>query len=236
MENVRKGDRSAQATTRIRRPSRQVLTDGAYEALKGLIMDHQVGPGERLNIDELARQLDVSATPVREALARLESDGLVTKRPLSGYAVTELLDITSLGNLFEIRHVLEPYTARKAATRATAEDIKALKKVAAAMKTDNLGAAYGQYKGFAAHDTEFHALIARTSGNPMLEQTLSGLHFHWHLYRLHFAAEVGVDTAAEHQAIVTAVADHDPEAAAEAMERHLRQSEERLIEAAKKAT
>jgi DNA-binding GntR family transcriptional regulator len=45
-----------------------------------------------------------------------------------------------------------------------------------------------------------------------------------------------VDTAAEHQAIVTAVADHNPEAAAEAMERHLRQSEERLIEAAKKAT
>ena len=228
MENARKGFDARTTAVRVVRPSRQVLTDHAYEALKGLVMDHQFEPGERLNIVELGRQLDVSATPVREALARLESDGLVTKRPLSGYAVAPLLDAASLHDLFEIRHLLEPHAARKAATAASSEELDALQTVAASMQTDHVGTAYGEYRTFAAHDTDFHALIARLSGNSKLEETLTGLGFHWHLYRLHFGIDVGAETVAEHRQIVDAIRDRSPEAAAESMRRHLSQSEARL--------
>lgn len=195
-------------------------------------MDNQLDPGERINIEELARQLEISTTPVREALARLESDGLVRKRALSGYTAAPLLNLVSLGHLFEIRHLLEPHAASKSAKLASDTEIANLQAMVALMRTDEIGDDYGHYRAFATHDTEFHALIARYSQNPVIEQTLAGMHFHWHLFRLRFEPEVGVDTIAEHANIATAIADRDPAAAAEAMRAHLQMSEERLLPAA----
>src|SRR5919202_2566625 len=98
------------------RPLRRLtLTDDVYEAVKSLIMDHRLAPGERVTIDALARQLEVSPTPVREALARLEADGLVRKRPLAGYTATPLLTRAEFEELFEMRMLLEPAAARRAA-------------------------------------------------------------------------------------------------------------------------
>jgi DNA-binding GntR family transcriptional regulator len=231
MKNADKGSRSS---LRTHRPSRQILTDGAYETVKELIMDNQLEPGERINIEELARQLEISTTPVREALARLESDGLVRKRALTGYAAAPLLNLASLGHLFEIRRLLEPHAAAKAAKLATDTEIANLREMVALMRADDIGDDYSHYRTFAAHDTEFHALVARYSGNPVLEQTLAGLHFHWHLYRLRFEPEVGVDTIAEHANIATAIADRDPTAAGEAMRAHLQTSEERLLPVAQR--
>lgn len=62
-------------------PARPSLSDDVYEAIKALIMNHAIAPGSRLSIDQLARDLAVSPTPIREALARLESDGLAVKEP-----------------------------------------------------------------------------------------------------------------------------------------------------------
>lgn len=220
----------------MRRPSRQILADGAYESLKAMIMDNRLEPGERLNIEELARQLHVSATPVREALARLESDGLVAKRALSGYAAAPLLNMASLQHLFEVRHLLEPYAARQAARLATDADIEALRKTLKLMRTDDIGDTYGHYRVFAAHDAEFHGLVARLARNPVLEQTLAGMHFHWHLYRLRFETAVGVDTVKEHSSIADAILHRTPSAAASAMRTHLKRSEARLIPVAKRRT
>jgi DNA-binding GntR family transcriptional regulator len=229
MQNARNG--STRGPLRVQRPGRQIVTDGAYEALKRMIMDHEVDPGERLNMEELARQLDVSATPVREALARLESDGLVTRRALSGYAVAPFLTSEALEYLFEIRHLLEPHAAAKAAKLASGEDLECLGQVVALMEADGTGDEYDEYRAFAAHDTEFHALVARMSGNPVLEETLGGLHVHWHLYRLRFGTDVGVDTVAEHARIASAIRHHDPAAATAAMHDHLVRSQERLVPA-----
>jgi DNA-binding transcriptional MocR family regulator len=65
-----------------------VLVDDVHEAIKSMIMDGEIPPGARVSIDGLARQLSVSPTPVREALARLESAELVVKEPLRGYRTT----------------------------------------------------------------------------------------------------------------------------------------------------
>lgn len=234
MRNSRK-ESAGDTPRRVQRPSRQILADGAYEALKEMVMDHRVDPGERLNIEELARQLGVSPTPVREALARLESDGLATKRALSGYAAAPVLDTAALADLFEIRHLLEPRAASRCAEFATETDIASLRSVAAKMHVDDMGETYEQYRTFATHDAQFHDLIATYSRNPVLARVLSGLRFHWHLYRLRFATEVGVDTIAEHERIVDAIQQHDVAGANRAMEAHLIASQNRLIPAVETA-
>ncbi len=98
---------------------RSTLGDGVYEAVKALVMEHTLAPGDRVNIDALARDLEVSPTPLREALARLESDGLVRKRPLAGYTVTPLLTRQEFTDMFDMRLVLEGSAARWAAERAS---------------------------------------------------------------------------------------------------------------------
>ena len=100
-----------------RLPARQVLADDVYEAVKTLVMDHVIAPGARLSIDGLTRRLGVSQTPIREALARLESDGLVTKAPLRGYSATPLLTRSEVDDLFQFRLLVEPWAAGPRADR-----------------------------------------------------------------------------------------------------------------------
>ena len=87
----------------MRIPTRRVLADDVYEQIRALIMSDGIAPGARVNIDELARQLDVSPTPVREALARLESEELVSRLPLRGYSVTDLLNRKQVDDLYALR-------------------------------------------------------------------------------------------------------------------------------------
>ncbi len=77
---------AASKATKPLRSLRTVLSDETYSRIREMLLTHEIAPGERINIDALARDLDVSQTPVREALARLESDDLVIKEPLRGYA------------------------------------------------------------------------------------------------------------------------------------------------------
>lgn len=100
---------------------KRTLADEAYSRLKSRIMRSELAPGAKLSIDGLAKQLAFSHTPIREALARLESEGLLARRPLSGYTVEPLLSATEFADLFEIRMLLEPLAARRAAERALLE-------------------------------------------------------------------------------------------------------------------
>jgi DNA-binding GntR family transcriptional regulator len=105
-----------------------VLSDEIYETVRNMLLTHEIKPGERVNIDALARQLDVSQTPVREALARLESDELVVKEPLRGYAATPVLNVKQLDDLFQFRAIIEPWAASAAAKHIDAEGADALSK------------------------------------------------------------------------------------------------------------
>jgi len=100
---------------RLSRPLRTVLSDETYNRVREMLLTHEIAPGERINIDALARELDVSQTPVREALARLESDDLVIKEPLRGYQATALLSASELKDLFQFRGIIEPWAAMTAA-------------------------------------------------------------------------------------------------------------------------
>lgn len=212
---------------------RQILTDSVYEAVKELVMDQHIEPGARVNIDQLARDLKVSPTPVREALARLEMDGLVIKEPLRGYSIAPILDAASFEQLYEVRGLIEPFAARRAAERADRRLVTALQREVDAMTRtiEGLGrrkvSGYRGYRDFAWQDARFHEAIASASGNELLGDTILRLRSHLHLYRLYYATGIGPETVAEHSAIVKAIAAGQPENAAAAMAEHIRRSQGR---------
>lgn len=210
------------------KPPRQALADSVYEAIKAMVMDHEIEPGARVGIEALARTLEVSPTPVREALARLESDGLVTKRSLAGYRATELLTPQGLEELFEMRLLLEPQAAALAAANADEEQLDSLEDLIEEMRgRPGSGERYVVYREFAAADQRFHDTIARAAGRPLLADAVGRLHSHLHVFRLSSIPGAGPLTLAEHDRIVRAVLRRTPERAAEAMTEHLQHSLER---------
>ncbi|MCX4728190.1 GntR family transcriptional regulator [Streptomyces sp. NBC_01306] len=209
-------------------PQRQVLGDSVYEAVKAMVMDHEIRPGARVGIEALARTLQVSPTPVREALARLESDGLVTKRSLAGYRATELLTPQGLEELFEMRLLLEPTAAALAAVHADDQQLDSIESLVQEMRDrPGSGERYAVYREFAAGDQRFHDSIARAASRPLLADAVSRLHSHLHIFRLSSIQGAAEPTLAEHDRILRAVLRRSPERAAEAMTDHLRHSIER---------
>jgi DNA-binding GntR family transcriptional regulator len=209
-------------------PPRQALADSVYEAAKAMIMDHEIQPGVRVGIDALARRLEVSPTPVREALARLEADGLVTKRSLAGYRATELLTPQGLEELFEMRLLLEPKAAALAAAHADEARLDRMEALVEEMRGHPVtGERYAVYREFAALDQQFHDTLAAAADRALLRDAVWRLHSHLHLFRLGSIPGAGRPTLAEHDRILRAVLRRSPDRAEEAMVEHLQRSLER---------
>ena len=168
-------------------PQRHVLADGAYDAVRAMILDHQISPGEHVGIDELARSLSISQTPMREALARLEADGLVTKIPLRGYEATDLLSVQQFDDLFQFRALIEPWAATEASRRSTRRQNEALAAELDRAESISLSGVASAYPDFIEHDTRFHALVARASGSHYVEDAFIRTHCHMHLFRVYKA-------------------------------------------------
>ncbi len=212
-------------------PARRALVDDVYDAVLGLLMDRVIEPGARVNIDAVARDLDVSPTPVREALTRLESEGLVVKRALKGYVAASLLDTAGLRDLYDMRELLEPEAARRASLHlddaTTAELGESVAQMRAASAPDE-DESFRNYRRFIDEDLHFHHLIAESAQSPLLAEAIVRLRAHMHLYRLNFRHDFEDDTVREHESILEALRGDDPEAAAAAMRTHIERSYERL--------
>ncbi|MGW3626378.1 GntR family transcriptional regulator [Streptomyces sp. NPDC000880] len=209
-------------------PQRQVLADSVYEAIKAMVMDHGIKPGARVGIEALARTLEVSPTPVREALARLEADGLVTKRSLAGYRATDLLTLEGIEELFEMRLLLEPHAAALAAERASEAQLDRIEGLMEEMRREpEEGESYAVYGRFAALDQQFHDALTAASGRGLLADAVERLHAHLHLFRLSAIAGAGPVTVAEHDRILRAVLRRNADRAAQSMREHLQSSLER---------
>ncbi|MCO5954800.1 GntR family transcriptional regulator [Microbacterium yannicii] len=207
--------------------ARVMLGDEIYAVLQQAIMDGTIPPDARVNAGELARRFDVSPTPIREALARLESDGLVEKHPLKGYRTTDLLAREELVDLFELRLLLEPGTAARAAQRrrpAEAQDLLA--------EIDLAQVAVGQSDAYATlsqHDVRLHDKVFRAAHNDTVRLAYARTHCHLHTFRLAYTGSYVADTVAEHAAIAEAIAASDPAGAESAMRTHVERSMERLL-------
>jgi len=201
----------------IRRPVR--LGDEVYGVLYTQLMSRTIKPGSRVSIDSLARELGVSQTPIREALSRLEAEGLVIKTHLVGYRASEQLDRDRLDQLYALRLLLEPHAAHQAATRLTPVQLSTLEDLSEQMNDTR-----ADYDSFARLDGAFHDLIAQASANELIAETLSRLHIHVHLFRLFSPVQATSGAMAEHADLLAAFRATDPAAAEAAMRRHIERS------------
>jgi DNA-binding GntR family transcriptional regulator len=213
-------------------PSRQTLTDSVYEAVTELVVDQHIQAGARVNIDLVARQLNVSPTPVREALARLEMDGLVVKEPLRGYTVTSTMDTKSLNDLYDVRRLLEPFAARCAAERRDDKVVRTLDRELDDMRrmVRTGEGTFHDYRSFTLQDARFHEAIAGTSGNSLLSDTLRRLRSHLRLYRVYhryYTIDIGAATVIEHERILDAIRAGDAAGAEAGMLDHIDRSRDR---------
>lgn len=209
-------------------PVRSALVDDVYESIKAWIMDSVREAGVRANIDALARALDVSHTPVREALARLDAEGLVTKEPSRGYTVSPPLSAGELAELYEFRQLLEPWAAGRAASRCDDDAAHRLRRELASCADAPADDGYEAYRAIADHDERFHDLLLELAGNGEARKAFARTHCHLHLFRLSYGRGMGRDALVEHRAIVDAVVAGDEQLAAWTMSTHLRRSRQRL--------
>lgn len=215
------------ATGMVRRPPR--LGDEVYNAIYERLMSQTIPPGGRLSVDSLVRELGVSQTPIREALSRLEALGLVVKTHLIGYSAADQMDCDRLQQLYELRLLLEPFAASRAALQMSDEDIATLEAIDQDMhrqRSDDPRLAYGE---FARKDGAFHDLIALGSGNTLVHEALSRLHTHVHLFRLYFHTRVTEEANDEHALVLAAIKARDADAAERAMRDHVERSRERFM-------
>ncbi|MFC3705617.1 GntR family transcriptional regulator [Devosia honganensis] len=210
-----------QPSTAIKRPPR--LGDEVYNTIYAQLMSQKILPGSRISIDHLARELGVSQTPIREALSRLEAQGLVVKAHLIGFSAASQMDRTRFDQLYELRQLLEPFAARKAATLMTQEQFDTLKRMAREMARRGDGEKVS-YSEFARLDSQFHDLIAQAGGNDLVHETLANLHTHVHLFRLFHHQQAASDANAEHAELIAALEAQDPDRAERAMRVHIERS------------
>jgi DNA-binding GntR family transcriptional regulator len=221
---ARRGPSARPATRRsIRRETG--VAEEVFDILRGDIMSLRIPPDTRMSIDNLARELGVSQTPIREAMRQLEAMGLVTKRHFVGYCSAPQLTRRQFDELFEMRLQLEPYAARCAATRMDEQMLAQVRALAERMRP---GESPPSYTHFAEADAELHDLVAAGSANRIIRETLSRLHLHFHIFRLRFHSNLITDVVMEHDALVAALIARDGEAAERAMREHIERSYRRF--------
>ncbi|HEX6365815.1 MAG TPA: GntR family transcriptional regulator [Agromyces sp.] len=216
-----------------RTTTKRPIADQMYDVLLQQFMSGARGPGQSLNIGALSRELDVSQTPLREALARLEHTGLVEREALRGYRVAPMMTRVEVQQLMEARLLLEPKLAEQAALRTTDEFLATLRET---LDEFHRSAALAdvETEGFDMYwrsDDRFHMTIAAQAGNPFLQMAYSALGGQIQRFRLFSKfGRTGARLAApEHTAIYDAIAAGDATAAAEAMRAHVSGATERLL-------
>jgi len=196
--------------------------DEAFDCLQTAIVKGELEPGEKIGELELCARFNLTRGPLREALGRLESRGLLVRRPHAGVKVVSV-SATELMELYRVREVMEGLAARQAAERMTDQEIADLLATLDSheqMIEEAQGLAYYQAEG----DYDFHYRIATGSRNTKLVQILLGdLYYMVRMYRYRLSTSAGrpLRALSEHRRIVEAIAQRDGELAEFLMKRHI---------------
>ncbi len=205
-------------------------TEHVYELLKEKIFDRRLLPMQKINIDQLARDMGVSAIPLREGLSRLLADKLVTFEPFKGYRVSNVLDNPSFTALLEARLLIELHAIRHIIRNNQSHIIYEISELNEQMKNLEVGLSYREYLGFNQLDHQFHNLLVKGGGNPFLVEAYEGMHCHLHLARL-YQRRGSVDHREgieEHQEIIEAMRTRDLLRSEKAITEHIEGAKMRL--------
>ena len=203
------------------------LRDVVFQTLRQAILKGELKPGERLMEIQLAQKLGVSRTPVREAIRKLELEGLVLMIPRKGAEVAEIT-IKDLEDVLEVRAALEELAVCDACENITEEQILALKEAAdnfqAALESDDLVKC-------AETDMAFHEIIYSATNNKRLLQILNNLREQMYRYRMEYVKDIRQrsNLVEEHRELLDAISSRDSIKAKELMKTHLLNQQQEVI-------
>lgn len=205
------------------RPLREIV----YEELKMQILTGKIVPGTRMMEVELADDMGVSRTPIREAIRQLEKEGLVTIEPRRG-AYASQISVKDMVDILEVRQNLEGLAAFFAAQRMTKDVQEELYRVS---ENYDQAVADGDMAAMIKSDTRFHRIIVEASNNHVLLQMIEQLQelvlrFRYLYYSDFKRAD---DMPSEHEAIYEAIVAGDADAAREAADIHIQRLKELVI-------
>jgi DNA-binding GntR family transcriptional regulator len=196
---------------------REKLSHQIYTVLKEMIADHRFQPGARLNIESIARELDVSRTPVWEAVRRLEQEGLVENIPNRGVFMSSLTAGKAL-ELYAVREVLEGMAASLAAGRI---DDTALTDMARCINEQRQVIDRDDVLAYSKLDFDFHATVYDACGNELLKELLETIKNKMRPLTLHMQPDF-VKLIDQHVILLEALKGRDPEKAEAAFRQHNR--------------
>ena len=204
------------------------LRDVVFNTLRQAILRGELKPGERLMEIQLANKLGVSRTPIREAIRKLELEGLVLMIPRKGAEVAEITE-KSLRDVLEVRRALEELAVQLACEKITKEEIRELERVA---KEFQQVVNSSDITEIAEVDVCFHDIIYTATDNQKLIQLLNNLREQMYRYRVEYLKRDGVfpQLIAEHEAIIRHIENNEKEKATEVMCRHIDNQVETVID------
>ena len=203
------------------------LREMVYEELKMQILKGSIIPGTRMMEVELAEEMGVSRTPIREAIRKLEKEGLVTIEPRRG-AYASMISTEDMVEILEVRQDLEGLAAYFAANRMTDEQMAELKEVS---NNYNEAVKRGKMEDMIKYDTRFHHIIVESCRNKILVQMIEQLQelvlrFRYISYDNFRRAE---NMPEEHEAIVAAISEGDADKARAAADIHIDRLKELVV-------
>lgn len=198
----------------------------AYLGIIDLLLNRELRPGERTSVYLLAERLQIGRTPVKEAITRLQNEGLLSVTGRSGTVVNKI-DRAQAGQLLALRRTLEEFAAETAVKNVTDKDIRLLKRCLAKLGRPTSTAE------FVRANTEFHSLIVSLAQNPFLTRFYSQLQIQMQVVT--YLMERGVNPKEvetrqkEHTAIVAALAERSERALKTALRDHVLTTERALL-------
>ena len=195
------------------------LRDVVFNTLRQAILTGELKPGERLMEIHLANKLGVSRTPIREAIRKLELEGLVTMIPRRGAEVAQITE-KSMNDVLEVRRAMDVLCVELASERISQEEVESLEaaceQFAKVAKTKDI-------RKCAQVDVNFHEIIVQATGNKRLVQLVNNLSEQMYRYRFEYLKDVSRydSLIEEHKAICEAIKNRDKDAARTATELHI---------------
>ncbi len=207
------------------------LRDVVFVRLRRQILKGELKPGERLMEISLANRLGVSRTPIREAIRKLEHEGLVEMLPRRGAHVAGITR-QELRDVLEVRKTLEVLAIRKASECMTEEDFVALKKAEKAFR-QLVASPDADLTGLGEADEHFHDIIYQCTGNRRLIQILGNLREQMYRFRVEYLKDKDIrhSLVLEHDALVAALMARDREEAVRLIKLHIDNQYQTIIHA-----
>lgn len=221
----------------------RTLSEQAYTVIRDSILRNDLLPNSPISVEELAQDLGISPTPVREALKRLQSEGLVRSEAHKGIRVAELSEV-DVCDTYEVRCALEPFIARLAAATIAGDDqirdrLQSLKRSAEMIKRSDQGSASddsSQFEEFTRVDLALNELLLSTVSNQLMRGIFDRISNHSLRIRSfvessfrHDARDIVQEMNDEHLEIIGALLSGDAEAAERSVLNHLHGARERTL-------